>query len=252
MEQDKSAPRFGAPLMPQEHGAWAMVIAPWLISAGVTGFSWRQVLLLVGMLLLYMAFAAALQYPRAHQKRRTLRPLRWAVIYLLLAVAPLYFTLYGKLEVLWIGAAAGIALPVELVFLRLGKERALLNGAVSITALTTAALVSYVVGRGRLDGQAWLIWGLSLAFFYGSLLFVKSMIRQRSQRRFYWVAVLYAVVAPAAVGVALSPLLAVGFLPATLRVFFCWGRSLKPAILGAVEGVSTVVFVVVTIIALTL
>lgn len=242
--------RWGTPTLPREHGAWAMLVAPPVIGGILAGISWLHLLLLGGLVAGYMSVGALLQYVRAAPRRRQPSMVRWSIVYATIAAFALALPVWREPALLWIGALATVALPVDVVFVRLRRERALINGIISVMALTTGLLAAYQLGAGQLDRRALVAWLLCVLFFVGSLLFVKSMIRRRGDRSFLWGSASYHAAVVAALAALSSPLLAVAYVPSLARAVALWGRALRPAVIGAAEATNTIYFVVIIALAL--
>jgi len=240
----RPAPPWLRPLLPREHGAWAMLIAPMALAIGLTGCSVLQLALAIAVLLGYLAAAALLEWIRTHRSRRRSAQLIWVGAYALVGGAVATPALLHRPAVLWIGLCASAALPVDLIFLRMGRERALINGLVSIPALTSAGLASYLLGRGALDARAWQMWLMCLLLFVGSLLFVKSMIRERNNTAAWLISISYHLAAVIGTILLVRPAIAMPYTFALLRAATLARRKLRPAHLGIVELLNSLWFLI--------
>lgn len=234
-------------VIPHEHGAWMMWPVP--LAVGMAGTPWRPSnLLLAGAVL----FAYLASYPLLQSLRYPFQRaywLRWAVGYG--AVAALFglplVWMHPTLLVVGMIALAGFV--VNAWFARNRHERHLLNDLVAMAGLNLAVVAAYVVGRGRLDLEAWSLWGLCLLYFFGTALHVKSLIRERRNRLLKAAAIGYALAVPALLALAVQPLLAVAYLPAAVRALVIpQNHSFKAIVLGVVEIVCSVWFAVWTIV----
>lgn len=183
-----AARRRGVPRtwVPNQHGAWAMVIAPPLVGAALAGPTWRHLLLLVAWLAAYCAYFAAAQWLRSRRKPRYRAPvlgygtvaavLGGALIATqpaLLRWAPLYVPL----------------LTVSLVFAARRADRTYANDLVTIAAASVMTVVAAGLGRpavgiwppGATDPAAWWATALLGAYLVGTVPYVKSMIRERDR-----------------------------------------------------------------------
>ncbi|RRD47727.1 YwiC-like family protein [Tessaracoccus sp. OH4464_COT-324] len=194
--------------IPQQHGAWAMVIVPFLIgllralSAGATG--WGHLTLGLFWLLGYFSFHAASGWLKssARQKPKYLRPLIvYGGVSALLGLATL--ALAGLRILPWAGAFLPLVLPALWLAAK-RKERATVGGLLTVIA---AALMLPVARY--LYPSSWADWpnilaetGLVFGYFFGTVLFVKTNIRERGSRAFLmasigWHALLLAAAAAA-------------------------------------------------------
>lgn len=239
--------------IPQQHGAWAMTILPFLLGAiaaaraEVLGFAHLTLFLcwMVG----YFAFHAASGWLKASPRRRG----RY--------VAPL--VTYGA-----VSATAGLAtvalagwriLPWALAFLPLvvpalrlaghRRERATIGGALTIAA----ASLMVPVARYLLD-PSWAGWpqiaaltGAVFGYFFGTVLFVKTNIRERGVRAFTVASVAWhAVLLLAATALAWAGLLPWWWVPVLAfvlaRAVVVPPMRLRPMALGMIEmAVCTVI-----------
>jgi hypothetical protein len=221
-----------------------MIIAPAILGITTTQFHWLQLALLTGYLLGYMAGSALLQYLRHRSAPRPKRALVWAVVFGSLALACIIPPVLRHPGVCMILIGAGCALPIDLTFLRLQQERSLVSGIVSISALTTSSLATYTLGHGILDVGGWIVWALCLAFFVGSLLFVKSKLRRRGEIRFLLISAGYHLTLVAACVVACSPLVTTAFVVSAVRATALWPIKLKANVIGLIEMTNVIAFVV--------
>ncbi|MCA0435666.1 MAG: YwiC-like family protein [Actinobacteria bacterium] len=242
----------GAQWLPRQHGAWAMLLVPAVVGAVRGGFDGLQLVLAVGVLTAYGAVNAAGLAVRARDRRRYLRPV----------------LTYGGLAALC-GIVALVAHPALLVwlsaYLPLGlvagfltwrrRERSLLNDAVTILAACLVAGVMFQAGPGR-DGldplgslaqwqqMAWVVVAL-FAYFFGTALYVKTVIRERTNPAYHrasvgyhagW-AVFWALsgLVGVPVGAATRVGLVVLFLLLTARAKVMAGRRVKPLYVGLGE-----------------
>jgi len=207
-----------------------MLLVPFAVGALDAGLSWRHLPLLATWLVGYLAFFAAGLWLRSRGRRRYWAPVRT----------------YGILTImlgLVVVAVEADALRWAVVFLPLlafslwcswrRMDRSLPNDAVTVLAACLMTVVAAGFGERNGDpltpggtGPAWLpgadlagIWiltGLLLAYFSGTVLYVKTMIRDRGDAGRYRLSVLFhgAVCVPAAL---VSPWLGALFVALAVR-----------------------------------
>ncbi len=269
------------PFIPKEHGAWAMLVVPWLIGARRSGFApiGLQLALFAAALLTYMSLSAGLAYLRPAPSRRARALIGWAVVYAGLSLVP--STLLVRHQPMLLGFALLLA-PVlisEVVHLRWKRERALINGALSIFGFSLLLPVSLALrpapaseaGQphapldGPLDGPLpaqvgeslpaqrggpdelalnATIWLLVLAFFVGSLLFVKSNLRGRHDIVLRRACLLYHLLVPVAFVATGGPArsLALALLPSLVRTAVLAHPRPPAMLVGVTEIVTTLLF----------
>jgi len=175
-----------------------MLVAPFAVGALHTGPSWRHVPLLAVWLVGYFAFFAAGLWLRSRLKARYLPPVRAYGI----ATAVL------GLVVLAVAGELAHWVPVYLPLLAVSlwcswrrADRSYLNDGVTLVAACLMTVVAAGVGSPAPRGDAWLpgadlpeVWllaGLLLAYFGGTVLYVKSLIRDRGNRAVHAASVVY-------------------------------------------------------------
>lgn len=221
--------------IPPQHGAWAMLVVPFLLGVMAGGPSWVQLLLLPAWLLAYLASYFALQWVKTRRAARFVRPL--AVYGGALAVLGVVLVALEPQLLLF----AALYLPgvvVNVWYARHRDERSLVNGMVSVVQACLGVLVANSVGADPDWPVAWRMAAISLLYFAGTVLFVKTMIRERRSQAYYQASVAYHVVALVLAAV-LSPWLVVPFGLYLARAAALPGRTMRPAQVGAVEIVNS-------------
>jgi hypothetical protein len=187
---------------PKQHGAWAMLILPFLFGMFAAGPVPLHGLLFLGWLCAYLFSFPLLQWLRTGKKQRYQTPT----------------FLYGGLLIV-IGAAllfirpelfqwAPLFIPmllVNLFYARRNQERALLNDLAAVVQFSLMVFVAFDAGGGEDWRLATELFVFSLLYFTGTVLFVKTMIREKKNQRYYWLSVGYHAVLPIAVGLAVDP-----------------------------------------------
>ncbi len=174
------------PLLPREHGAWAMFIIPLLLGLGAArAFDWQ-----VGL------FAAAafgfflVRYPlmlavksRAVQTRQS--ALRWSALYgLVTAVAAVFLLLASRLWLLIpIGLFGALSLLLYLWRAAHRAEMTTLGEWTGIAGLTLGAPGAYLVATHTLDATALTLYLLNLLYFGGTVLYIRYKVREQPRIR---------------------------------------------------------------------
>lgn len=250
-----------------------MLVAPPTVGALVVGPHGQHGLLLVLWLVGFCAYNATGLWLTAHRRPRWLPPVRAygaATVLLgvvLVAAAPALLT--------W-GVAYAPLLAVSLVYSARRDERSLANDLLTVAA---AALMTVVAAGvpvaveaarsggtwlwlpGAEDPRAWALAAVFLAYFAGTVLYVKTMIRERGNRAMLRASVLVHAALPVALlgAAALAPRLAVLLPVPTLAVLLAllsvravlvplrWPTA-SPKALGIGEVVATLALVVVLLV----
>lgn len=248
--------------VPNQHGAWAMVVAPTVVGALVAGPTGWHALLLVAWLAAYCAYFAATQWLRSGRKPRYRGP----VVGYGVATALLGGTLLAtQLALLRWAPVYAVLLGLSLRYAARRADRSYGNDLVTIAAAALLTVVAAGLGEpvtgwwppGADDGAAWAATGLLAAYLVGTVPYVKSMIRERDRPGTYRLSTGYhgALVAAALVLAALGrPGGATGW----ALVLLAWALLLRaavlprrgrvrPAVIGAGEVVATLAVTAVTL-----
>lgn len=220
---------------PPQHGAWAMLMVPWLAGVLTAGFRWPHLPLLGAWLAGYLLSYYALQ------ALKTGRPSRFAPQ--LLLYGPITAALGGLVvavrpQVLVYAPAYAILLAVNGHHARQRRERALANGLASVVQsclMVPVAATVAGVGVGRVVPAFLAV----LLYFVGTVFYVKTMIRERGSVAHHRASVVYHVFA-LVVAAALSIPLAVLFAALLARAAVLPHRQLTPKQVGIIEVVGSV------------
>ncbi len=158
-------------MIPNQHGAWAMLLIPFLLGMVKGGPVLWHIPLFLGWLFLYLAV-----YPiTLALKRKQLKPYqKWIYAYGFPACCFLMISVFHKPPLIWIGVTLVPLFLIHMYFARRKNERALMNDIAGVLFFCSGGLASCWLGTGTLDGWAWFIFSKSALFFIGSSFYVKS------------------------------------------------------------------------------
>ncbi|MFV0451055.1 MAG: YwiC-like family protein [Propioniciclava sp.] len=189
-----SAPRHRAPRwVPNQHGAWAMLLIPFLVGVIARAEAARPALFLVPLFVCwivgYFAFYAASGWLKSAPARREVwvRPfLVEAAVTLVSGAAALLLT--GPALAWWIPAFA-VLLTSALGLARRRRERNWTGGALTVAAASLMILVARYPDPTEMltapDLTRVLVHTVAtFAYFFGTVLHVKTNIRERGNPRF--------------------------------------------------------------------
>ncbi len=191
--------------MPEEHGAWGILLVPFFCSAAVAG-RWNIPLVLAGMCTLSLFLLRGSLYRRAPGMGRSetsaslahWRPLLTPSHLLLAAVGcatgGILLFVYGRFQLVWLGAAAAGLFWLQSWLIgthqqRQAEKRSLFAELVGVALLTLTAPAAWIASRGSLlnhermtgwgstVGLGVEVWLLNLLFFLGGILYVKYRVR---------------------------------------------------------------------------
>ncbi len=166
--------------MPAEHGAWGMLIVPYVSAAAIAG-DWNVPVVLCGVLALGLFVLRG--SAEAQGGWRALRkPEHVAFAIALLAMASAVVLVYERMQLIAV-ALCGVALyGVQEGFVRAHKaarteKRSLVAELVGVVLLSLAAPAAWIAARGRLEVAGVQIWAMNVLFFLGGVLYVKYRVR---------------------------------------------------------------------------
>jgi hypothetical protein len=240
--------------VPNQHGAWAMVVAPPLVGALVAGPTGRHALLLAVWLAAYCLYFAAAQWLRSGRRARYRPPvLGYAAATAALGV-PL---LVAEPALLRWAPVYALLLAASLRYAARRADRSYGNDLVTIAAAALLTVVASGLGAppagwwppGADDSGAWSAAALLAAYLVGTVPYVKSMIRERDRPATYRLSVGYhaaLVVGAAGLVAAARPGDPAG-VPLVVVAAALLGRAallprrgrVRPAVIGAGEVVAT-------------
>lgn len=161
-------------MLPLEHGAWAILLAPILIGllAAPIFSPLAAALFVLGALAVFVS-RAPLQALLA--KPRDRRALRWLALYAALAAGafvPLIFRL-ERWTLLYFAVPSALLLAENLLANKAGRRFSVFNEAAGVFGLCLGAPAAYYAVSLELDARAWSIWLLCSAFYLGPIFYVK-------------------------------------------------------------------------------
>ncbi len=185
--------RIGAPPLPNDHGAYAMLLVPLLLGgilgalrapAAATNPPVVMLLFAVASLALFLASEplSTLARPRANAAARR-RALCWLGIYLGVAgLAGVPLLVIWRLSALggFLLAPGGLML-LFLVAVQGRKQRTLGVRLPAIVGLTLSGPAAYYVVSGRLDAPAWGLWAACAVYFTGTIFNVRAWFEATRQ-----------------------------------------------------------------------
>lgn len=217
--------------LPPQHGAWAMLLLPYAAALTVTGARWPHLPLLGAWLAGYLFSYYALQAVKTGRPDRV-RPqlLVYGGAAALLA-APV---LLARPAVLGYAPLYALLVAVNVWYARRRRERALLNDLASVSQSTLMVpVVATVAGvpPAEVTGVALAV----LAYLVGTVLYVKTMIRERESVGYRWASAAYHLAVLVVAAVFWGPAVAAVFGLLLLRAVLLPRRRLTPARVGIIE-----------------
>lgn len=238
--------RRGPGWVPNQHGAWAMLASPLLVGVLGGGFAWVDLPLAAFWFTGYLAFFALALWLKAGRRPRYLPPVRVyaaATTLLGLLVAAL------RPDLLRWAPAFVLPLGVGLWAAAQRRERDLLAGLTTVAGSSLMTIVAFDAGSEGGLTRGWLLALVQLAYFAGTVCYVKSAIRERDNRAFLGLSVGFHAVTTLAMAL-LSAWLVLVFAGLTVRAALVPPRRPTPRVIGIGEIVATAVVAVVSLLVL--
>jgi hypothetical protein len=220
--------------LPPQHGAWAMLLLPWLAGTLIAGFRWLDLPLLLAWLTGYLASYYALLAVKTHRPGKVSAQL-WVYGTPTVLLGGLVLAL--RPAVLWYAPAYGLLLAVNVAYAARRNDRALLNDLASVVQSCLMVFVCATIARVPL-GEVTLAFAALTAYFTGVVLHVKALIRERDSPRYRWASIVYHMLV-FVVSLWFGIALAVVFGLLAGRAWVLAGRKLRPGVLGIVEIVAS-------------
>jgi hypothetical protein len=247
------------PIPPPQHGAWAFLVVPVLIGFAISGASPAGWLLLVAWVCAYPVgyYAGRALTARVRRggwtrlaRREISRALPWLVLtglagLPLVVTRPWLLLAALALGVLW---ALGLWVAARRGERSMSNDLLLVGQAVAAVPLTIAVVAgpSALVGallEPTLTGTA-----LCAAYLAGSVIHVKSLLREAGDRRWHALDVAWHA-GVLVVAVLVDRGWALGFAPALIRAIVM-RPGLRPGVIGGIEAVVAVLVVLAAFLAL--
>lgn len=221
--------------LPPQHGAWAMLLVPWLAGVLVAGFHLSHLPLLGAWLAGYLLSYYALQAIKTRRPGRFRPQLLW---YAPITAALGAVVVVARPQVLAYAPGYAVLLLVNAYFARRRRERALVNDLASV--VQSCLMVPLAVTAAGVDAvRAVPAFVVVLLYFTGTTLYVKTMIRERGNAAYVRLSVAYHVVA-VAVAALLSVPVAALFAVLAVRAAVLPRFGLVPKQVGSIEIIASV------------
>ena len=166
--------------LPNQHGAWAFLVAPVVVGSILGGLRWMHLLLLLAWLAAYCAnfyMSLTLKTGRWSKYRRQL------VAYGTTALAGGAVLVSADPHLLRIAIVAMPAFLLNLYFVRARNERSWINDLAGIALAFAVGFGAFRLGAVNPDPirveHAWRAIAVVCFYFVGTVFYVKTMIRER-------------------------------------------------------------------------
>ncbi|WP_214827683.1 YwiC-like family protein [Exiguobacterium sp. s26] len=225
-------------MIPKQHGAWSMLILPFLLGGIVGGWTLAHIPFAIAWLFVYMGTFFLFQYIKQRKKSQEL--LRTVVTYLTIAIVAAIPVFLSEWRLVWFVLAM---IPFGLTnayFAKIKDERNVWNDVSAVTSFCIGGMASYYLGSHALDGTIVWMFTLPYLYFLGSIFFVKTMIREKKSlfyRNVSWGYHFLLVAIFIAFG---YPVLALAYVPSLVRAVAFYGKTIPIMKIGIVEIANSV------------
>lgn len=225
-------------MIPKQHGAWSMLILPFLLGGIVGGWTFAHIPFAIAWLFVYMGTFFLFQYIKQRKKSQEL--LRTVMTYLTIAIIAAIPVLLSEWRLFWFVLAM---IPFGLVnayFAKIKDERNVWNDVSAVTSFCIGGMASYYLGARVLDGTVMWMFALPYLYFLGSIFFVKTMIREKKSLFYRNVSWGYHSLLVAVFIAFGYPVLALAYAPSLIRAVAFYGKKIPIMKIGIVEIANSV------------
>jgi hypothetical protein len=174
--------------IPNQHGAWAMLVVPFLAGMMAAGPDWLHLPLFVSWLLAYLLTFPLLQWVKSGKRKLYLKPV---LLYGSLLAPVGAIVLWMMPSLLWWSAAIVPLFLMNCYYARRKQERTFANDAIAVLQFCLMTGIAYQAGGGT-DAREVLPYAVGcFGYFMGTVFYVKTIIRERNNPRFYRMSVAY-------------------------------------------------------------
>lgn len=168
--------------IPNQHGAWAMLILPFLFGMFLASPVWQHALLFLDWLLAYLFTYSFLQWLRTKKKMIYGKPM---IVYgILIILFGFLLFLFTPSVVRWVPFFIPLFF-VNCYYAKRNQERAFVNDVAAVVSFSLMVFVAYQLGGGSDWMLAAELFGLSVLYFTGTIFYVKTIIREKHNVKFY-------------------------------------------------------------------
>ncbi len=219
-------------LISNQHGALVMALLPFLYAQSQAPFVWQSVCLLASWLALYLM---AYPFLALFKGRNLAFYAKWSAFYGLLALLFFLPAVFYNERILYFACALLPFLAVNIYFIKRKKERALVNDVASILLFAVGSMGAYFFSAREVNGIFWQVGLYPSLFFFGTTLYVKSMLRERKNKAYLWASRIFHVICVSLFCAVGQDHLAFAFAPALFRAIYFPYKKLSAKQVGLFE-----------------
>lgn len=223
---------------PNQHGVWSMIVLPIAFGIAVGGFSFLHLLLYLGVLAVYFMSDQVFFYLKKRKKQKGY--LYTAGIFFIVVLISFIPIVILRHETFYIFL---LMIPLSLVnayFAKKKNERAFTNDLIAVIIFCLFGIISTLLNQSLLDVNKWFtVFIISFLYFFGTILYVKTMIREKKSQKYKWSSWLYHAFI-VLIGLLIHPIIMVMYIPSLVRAIVLYGRKIKIMQVGMIEIANSV------------
>ncbi|MGK9044402.1 YwiC-like family protein [Mammaliicoccus vitulinus] len=228
---------------PNQHGVWSMIVVPIAFGIATSGFTFLHVLLYLGVLAAYFMSDQVFFYLK--KRKKDIGYIYTAGIFALIVLVSFIPIVLYRNDTFWIFL---FMLPLSFMnayFAKKKNERAFTNDVIAVIIFCLFGIISTLLNTAISNIQTWLpVFLISFMYFFGTILYVKTMIREKKSTKYKWSSWIYHLCI-VFVGFMMSPLVMVMYIPSLIRSIVLYGKKIKIMHVGLIEIANSVFVLVV-------
>lgn len=174
--------------IPNQHGAWAMLILPFLFGLAASQRQFIHIPLFVCWFFIYLFSFPVLQWIKTGNSKRYRKPV---VVYGAILLPLLVSLVWVKPVLIWYGVLLLFFFMANMYYAKIKNERALLNDITAIVLFCSFIYPVVHIGEGGDWKTSTELFLLLVSYFIGTALYVKTIIRERKNTRYYYASIIY-------------------------------------------------------------
>lgn len=218
-------------LISNQYGAWVMALMPFIYALWQAPLVWQSVSLLLGWMALYL-----MTYPFLSLFKGKNLPFygKWTAFYGSVALVFFLPAWWYNPQIIYVGFLMLPFVGVNIYYTKMRNERAFCNDLSAIIIFAIMGMGAYYFTARQIDATLWQVGLFPSLFFIATTLYVKSVLRERKNPRYFYGSVIFHL-ALLVFFAHQSVFLALGFLPAVLRSFIVPKLKLSVKQVGLLE-----------------
>ena len=228
-------------LISNQYGAMVMALLPFIYGMLLSQPIWLHLFLLLAWFSLYLMTYPFLSLFKS--KGKSLEQYqKWTAIYAIATALLAIPAILYNWKVLFFVLAMLPLVQVSIYYTKRKDERNLINDLVGITIFALAGMGAYYFPDRQFDHKIWWVALHPSLFFIGTTLYIKSVMRERNNPRYFKSAVIFHLICIASYLIAKQYGLALAFLIGLARTAYLPTRKLSIQQTGLIEFAISAIF----------